>query len=81
MKVHFLRAEGAKCDSPGHRPGFSSAKVTKALKARVFLDLMWAIDVSAFFPHLLRAFSAQETLDGLYPGRCPGLLHIAPLAH
>jgi hypothetical protein len=76
-----LRAQGAKCKSLGHRPREMEA-VAMALKARNFRladKLLLAIQSSYLRSLLCRALSAFY-LRWPVLGRCPRLLHSAPLA-
>jgi len=70
-----LSAKGAKCKSLGHRPRTGEVRNSRALKARHTSNHSNYCEASGIF----RAFSAV-TVARTNLGRCPRLLHFAPLA-
>ncbi len=69
-----LSAKGAKCKSLGHRPRWNSCNSLRALKVRI-TTRPWC-----FRCHSISRFQRSQQVTTRYLGRCPGLLHCAPLA-
>ena len=69
--VNNISAKGAQCNSLGQRPRGRSKKSVRALKARNTLQ------ISNRSISLLQSLVLSSLTD---LGRCPRLLHLAPLA-
>ena len=73
----FASPEGAKCDSPGQRPGKMPSLYSQALKGRYTMDrAMGWVCASGGAVSPLQGLGSSW---GLNPGRCPGLSPCAPL--
>ncbi len=74
----FSSAKGAKCNSLGQRPRNSRVLILEALKARNEVAASYSRKTSPLVS--FRAFSARRFCWVRLLGRCPRLLHFAPLA-
>jgi hypothetical protein len=74
-----LSANGAKCNSPGQRPGLGVLGILEALKARNTKESIKTVLIMTA-ASTFRAFSAGNLQLLSYLGRWPRLLHFAPLA-
>src|SRR5258708_5843453 len=74
-----LSAKGAKCESLGHRPRWDELKIFFSAEGA---KCGWPFIITTFSNDscVFRAFSASKEFMNLYLGRCPRLLHFAPLA-
>src|SRR5437763_2313931 len=77
----FQSAEGANCNSPALRGRVGKGEISRALKARNVMGLVFT-SPNTFEPwniHISRC-QRSESMVGPDPGRWPGLLHLAPSA-